>query len=155
MPHRGVGTWAQMWYFAAPLCGTLLYNVRNPRASPATRASHIGYVPTPLRGICCPCPPAVMHHLTHLWIQCMAVAMQHLPICGRNVWSPSHARSAYRNLACGEPRVAGDATGCMAPLHNHAASRRRKIYYRRYISAVVNTERAQKILKVCPYHQGF
>ena len=119
-------------------------------ASPASRASHIGYVPTPLRGICCPCPPAVMHHLTHLWTQCInPVAMRHLshpwtqciapvacdtsPVCGRNVSTPSYARSAYRSIACGETRVAGDATGCITPLHNHAASRRRKTYYRRYI----------------------
>ena len=87
-----------------------------------------GYVPTPLRGIRYPCPPAVMRHLSHLWAQCIdPIACVTYPICGRNISTPSHARSAYRSLACGKPRVAGDATGRMTHLHNHAASRRRNM----------------------------
>ena len=141
-----------MWYFAAPLCGTLSYNIRNlwhrrlraPRHRLCSYAAtrHLLSMPTyryasPTSSADTMYGPRRYAAPTHLWAQCIdPLACITYPISGHNVSSPSHARSAYRNLACGETRVVGDATGRMTHLHNHAASRRRKTWAQVWYLAV-------------------
>ena len=73
-------------------------------ASPATRGSHIGYVPMPLCGI-----PAATRRPCRQFAMCRD-AVPHT-IVGYDVSRPMHARSAYGSIAYGKARVAADAIG--------------------------------------------